>query len=222
MAISYDPLIITASIIALVVAITCHEAAHGFVAFLFGDSTAKNHGRLTLNPLKHMDPLGTVLLPGFLLLSGAPFVFGWAKPVPVAFHNLRPLRAGGFMVALAGPATNIALAILAALLIHKTVGESFAFQVLHLSVGVNTMLAVFNLLPILPLDGGRMLGVCLPQRLARHFDKLEPYGFPIIMFLFVLPEISGFFGIHVDPLGDVLSQAYKLFTRGVLILSGHV
>jgi len=177
----------------VVLAITLHEAAHGYVARMFGDQTAYMLGRVTLNPLRHIDPIGTIAVPGFLiavsLLTKAPlFVFGWAKPVPVNFGNLRHPKRDMFWVAGAGPFVNFAMAIAWALLLKATVpGGGMASEGLSVMAGagveVNLMLMALNLLPILPLDGGRLALSLLPHSLAIPYSRLEPYGFFVVIIL---------------------------------------
>jgi Zn-dependent protease len=175
----------------VVFAITLHEAAHGYVAKRFGDSTAWMLGRVTANPLKHIDPVGTVLVPlGLLLLSklagGGGFLFGWAKPVPVNFGNLRNPKRDMLWVAAAGPGANFAMA-LAWALVFRLSGEVLASEGLALmaraGVMINVVLMVLNLLPILPLDGGRIAVSLLPHRVAISYARLEPYGFMVIILL---------------------------------------
>jgi len=175
-------------------AITLHEAAHGYVARMFGDPTAAQAGRITLNPVRHIDPVGTILVPlGILLatklMGGAGMLFGWAKPVPVDFGRLRRPKRDMLWVAAAGPAANLLMAILWALslrlLFEAGTSESFWFQMAIAGVQVNLVLMALNLLPILPLDGGRILFSLLPQRMAWQYSRIEPYGIVIVVVLLV-------------------------------------
>ncbi|MEN8218287.1 MAG: site-2 protease family protein [Pseudomonadota bacterium] len=170
-------------------AITVHEVAHGWVAFKLGDDTAHRLGRITLNPIKHIDPIGTVLLP-LLLLVTTGFVFGWAKPVPVNFHRLRQPRRDMALVALAGPGANLLMAIFWALIAKfgLLLTGAFAPAVFLIYMGIagiliNAILMILNLLPILPLDGGRVLYSTLPPSLADSFGRLEPFGLIILVVL---------------------------------------
>lgn len=177
----------------ILLAVVLHELAHGYVAFRLGDSTAARRGRLTLNPFAHVDLFGTIILPLVLVFGGAPFVFGYAKPVPVNFANLRNPRRDMVLVALAGPMTNLVLAGISAVTLHTfvspTMGENATITtaallfMLHNSVLMNVGLAVFNLLPIPPLDGGRVATGLLPRSPAMALAQLEPYGMLIIMAL---------------------------------------
>ena len=184
-------------IIPLVIAIVFHEVAHGWVANAFGDPTARRKGRLSLNPLRHVDPVGTVVLPLVLAVTGAP-VFGWAKPVPVVAHRMRNPRFHMVLVALAGPGTNLLLAVLGALafagFLATRPGEGllslFVAMNLFNFVAINIFLAVFNMLPIPPFDGGHVVEGLLPRRLAVHYAKLSRYGFLLLIaLLFVLPQL---------------------------------
>ncbi len=179
-------------------AITLHEAAHGYVAERFGDDTARVAGRVTLNPLRHVDPVGTVLLPLILVLI-SPLVFGYAKPVPVRFFRLQPRRIGIAAVALAGPGMNLALALLAALLLHLVpwvpVGGGWLQDNLVNALWINVLLALLNLLPLLPLDGGRALYAALSPAWARQWARTERYGFPVLLLgLVVVPMVASAFG----------------------------
>lgn len=186
---------VSAWIIPVILAVTLHEAAHGWVAERFGDNTARRLGRVTFNPLKHIDPIGTLLVPGLLLLMHAPVLFGYAKPVPVNFHYLRPERWGGMLVAFAGPATNLLLAIAGAIGLKWSgvAGESLSWlqQNLLNAVMINCALAVFNMIPILPLDGGRVLRALLPGTLGDEYARTERYGMMLIFALLLLPPLLG-------------------------------
>ncbi|MGV2908572.1 site-2 protease family protein [Achromobacter sp. AGC25] len=180
--------------IPVIFAITLHEAAHGYVARMFGDPTAYEAGRVSLNPARHIDPVGTLLVPVVILLAskllGSPgMLFGWAKPVPVDFGRLRRPKRDMLWVALAGPAANLLMAILWAfslrLMLESGMQESFWFQMGVAGVNINLVLMALNLLPILPLDGGRILFSLLPNRLAWQYSKIEPYGLMIVIVLLV-------------------------------------
>jgi len=208
---------ITANLIALIMAITLHEAAHGYMAKFFGDNTAEQYGRLTLNPIAHADLFGTLILPALMFFIGAPFLFGYAKPVPVNESNLHPNRLGKFCVSFAGIGMNILLAIIAGLLTHvNPTGETLGNDILIALVRINLILAAFNLLPILPLDGGRMLNILLPPRLAYEHSKSEPYGMLILLGLILLPSFLQSFGINFSPLMLLLTPIYNLLMHFVM------
>ncbi|HJV25739.1 MAG TPA: site-2 protease family protein [Aromatoleum sp.] len=204
-----DSLITTLAIWALPVllAITLHEAAHGYVARHFGDPTAEREGRITLNPFKHIDPIGTLLVPGLILAVSSLFgsggmLFGWAKPVPVDFSRLRKPKADMLWVAAAGPFVNFLMALGWALLVKVALlnpTNVYAMPMIEMGkagIQINAVLMALNLLPIPPLDGGRIAVSLLPHRLAWKFSRLEPYGFPLLLLLL----FSGILGQILWPL----------------------
>ncbi len=188
---------VSAWLLPVLLAITVHEVAHGWVARMFGDHTAEIMGRLSLNPLRHIDPIGTVVVPGLMLLMPGGFVFGWAKPVPVDWRNLRRPRQDMVWVAAAGPAVNLVMglgwALVARLALGLPADSGMALPLLLMGVAgilINTVLAVLNMLPLPPLDGGRVLTGLLPTRYAIPFSRIEPYGFWILIFLLMTGSLG--------------------------------
>ena len=209
-------------------AVTFHEAAHGYVARFLGDDTASRLGRVSLNPLRHIDPFGTILLPGLLLFARSPFLFGYAKPVPVNFRALRNPRIGMVRVAAAGPAMNVGLAIAAALSFHlvvylpATMAQWVAKNLANALI-INIVLAVFNLFPLPPLDGGRIAVGLLPNVLASRLARLEPYGMMILIGLLIfLPLAGSQLGLDLNFVSDLISSSTDAVIRAILRLTGNI
>jgi Zn-dependent protease len=209
--------------IPLLFAVIAHEVAHGWVAGRLGDPTARLMGRLTLNPLVHIDLMGTIILPMMLLVIHSPFLFGWAKPVPVNFANLRGGRRDMALVALSGPATNLLLAIMSAGIYHLLlagfqggwiaaesplvwVAEPLLLMA-RISITFNLVLMAFNLIPILPLDGGRIMVGLLPEALAAQMERLERYGMLIFLVLIAVPVLrASLWGYFLNPIVDTFMR----------------
>ncbi|PPQ31829.1 site-2 protease family protein [Rhodopila globiformis] len=216
------------AVVPVILAITLHEAAHGFAALALGDTTARDAGRLSLNPIRHIDPVGTIILPGFLLVTQLVlpphrifFMFGWAKPVPVSAFRFRDPRRGMALVATAGPLMNFFLAWVGALIMPSVLGPSVwsagAQQFLIYFMLANIVLGLFNLLPIPPLDGGRIAVGLLPLPLARAWAQLERVGILIVLLaIFILPRLMGF-----DPLGAALDRVLPWAFRVIFWLAGQ-
>ena len=211
----------------VIIAITFHEAAHGFVAYRCGDDTAWRLGRVSFNPFRHIDPFGTIILPGLLLLARAPFLFGYAKPVPVNFSALRNPRRDMVWVAVAGPATNLLLATTAGLMAHL-VGflpagvDRWYLQNLQNEIDINVVLAVFNMIPLPPLDGGRVAVGLLPRALALPLARLERYGMAIIIgLLFILPMLGSRLGTDLDVLAWLISGPANAIVGAIIHLTGN-
>ena len=202
-------------VVPVVLAITLHEAAHGYVARIFGDQTAWMLGRVTLNPLKHIDPIGTVLVPGILFLLKAPFLFGWAKPVPVNFGNLRHPKRDMIWVAGAGPMANFVMALGWAFLLAATsptgaLASNGMFEMADAGVKINLALLALNLLPVPPLDGGRIAVGLLPNRASQLLARAEPYGFFVVLALIAIP----------GALWTILGPIYRAFATLIYALAG--
>ncbi|MEE9290084.1 MAG: site-2 protease family protein [Alphaproteobacteria bacterium] len=214
-------------ILPLVFAITLHEAAHGYVALRFGDDTALMAGRVSLNPLKHVDLWGTIIIPGLLIFARAPFLFGYAKPVPVDFGRLGNPRRDMIWVAGAGPAMNLFLAVISALLIHgvgvlPAPALGWVADNLINSLRINVLLAVFNLLPLPPLDGGRIAVGLLPDSLARPLSRVEPFGiFILIGALFLLPYLGGTLGVELNIFRWLVGVPSHFLLELIATLTGH-
>ncbi len=218
--------VISIWIIPVLISVTMHEAAHGYAANLLGDNTAKKLGRVTLNPFKHIDRFGTVILPLLLILIKSPFIFGWAKPVPVMFHRLKnPLR-DMVIVAIAGPLTNIALAIISASILSlmqnlSLLDNLWLVRTLINFIFINIILAVFNMIPVPPLDGGRVAVGLLPKYFSYQLAKLERYGlFIIVGGLFLLPLLGKEIGIPLEPIHWFIQYVSNFLLTIISFLTG--
>lgn len=212
---------ISAWVIPVVTAVIFHEVSHGWIAEKFGDPTARLMGRITLNPLKHIDRFGTIIFPLLLIAFKSPIVFGSAKPVPVNFNNLRPYRLGMAVVAMAGPITNILLALLCGLLLHieyfiTPEQAPWLFENLYRALMVNCTLASFNMLPLLPLDGGRVVCALLPENPRRAWMRHERMSLLLVVALLLLPAYMGY-----DIIQSILLTPTYTLLQGILWLTGN-
>ena len=211
----------------ILIAVTFHEAAHAFVAYRLGDNTAFQLGRVSFNPFRHIDPFGTVILPAMLVFAHSPFLFGYAKPVPVNYRNLNNPRLDMVWVALAGPVTNILLGLIAALAIHALslapAGSArWIAENIWNAIRFNAVLAVFNMMPIPPLDGGRVAVGLLPRPLASALARLEPFGMLILIALLILLPLAGSrFGLNLDVISAILRTLTGYVIQAVLFLTGN-
>lgn len=208
-------------VLPVLLAITLHEAAHGWVAWKLGDDTAQRAGRVSFNPLRHVDPFGTIVLPAMLLIARAPFLFGWAKPVPVNFYRLANPRRDMVLVAAAGPGINLLMAVVAAAALHLVPllpagGQDWIGANLANAILINALLCIFNLLPLPPLDGGRIAVGLLPDGLARPLARLERWGLLIILGLvFVLPIIGRQAGMKLDVFSVIVGTPTDWLIRAI-------
>jgi Zn-dependent protease len=192
--------------VVLLFSVMIHEVAHGYVALLNGDPTARLSGRITLNPIPHIDPIGTILLPAILLLTGSRLLFGWARPVPVNPSYFRDYRLGEITTSFAGPASNLLLALLFSYLLRFGVGGPGLLLLAYYGCTINIFLAIFNLIPIPPLDGSHLVSAFLPYRLLQYYQYLEPVGFIIILLLFY----SGIMGMILMPIYRLIAGAMHI------------
>jgi Zn-dependent protease len=206
---------LTVWILPVLFAITLHEAAHGYAALLCGDTTAQRAGRLSVNPLRHVDPFGTIVLPAIAFFGGG-FLFGYAKPVPVNFRALKRPRLDMIIVAFAGPLTNIVLAAISIFLFSRlphlmpSSAQMFVQRNLQNSIQINLVLAIFNLLPIPPLDGGRIVTGLLPPALAREYAKIEGFGMLLLLALLIfIPMLGERLHMNFNLLGPVIGYPYQ-------------
>ncbi|RJP47393.1 MAG: site-2 protease family protein [Armatimonadetes bacterium] len=211
-----DPIItIIISIVVLVFSAVLHEIAHGFAAFKLGDPTAKLSGRLTLNPIPHIDPIMSVLLPALLIVSGSPILFGAAKPVPISPLYFKDGRKDMALTALAGPLTNIGLVLIGALLFHllpQIVFSNFiVFEFIKQIIRINLILGIINLIPIPPVDGSRVLSAVMPKSLAYAYESIAPYGIFLLLFLLMFTNIGSFLGIFISTSLTYLNLPLFLF-----------
>lgn len=209
---NFDPLVLLLAALPVLMAITVHEAAHAYAARYWGDRTAEQLGRLTLNPLPHIDLVGTVVVPALMALF-TPFIFGWAKPVPIITRNFRNMRLGLRTVAIAGPLSNLAMAfgwgIVSAVSLHLSGSAQFIIgQMAAYGIIINAVMFVLNMLPVLPLDGGRFLDTFLPARLSVRFQKIEPYGTWIVLILLM----TGLLGTIMRPFIRMILSAVQSFS----------
>lgn len=209
--------LVVIQIISLLFAVTVHEVSHGYAAYIMGDHTAKNAGRLSFNPIKHLDLIGSFFMPLVLVLTGSPFVFGYAKPVPVNFSNIQNFKKGVIFVSAAGVTANMCMAIISGMLfqllsILEPLQNSIIFKpfiedlfyFLFYSVVINSVLAIFNLIPIPPLDGSRILSMFLPANLRFQFERIERFGIIIIFALLMTDSLSKIISFFLNPLLSIL------------------